>query len=427
MNNPLQSLPLARVTRAFTPGSSPESQNIWNLYIEVFWWGLLFGVAQAFLPVFTIRAGGTNTHVGLLSALPALVSTVFSIPASRLVEREKKPLNVLQISAFLNRFGYFAVGLIPLLVAEGGQANFIVAFVGLLSIANAVALVAFTTMFGRAVPPQARPHVISTRNVLVGIAGIAAAFFGGKFLELIEYPYNYVLLFSLAFAASLLSNYYLSRIRIPAGESKPNNPIRAEPTRSQLFAILRANRRYVHFSLSQFLFHWGVFFAVPLYSIFWVRTLGAGEAWVGTYRMVESATSIIAFPLWAHYTTRHGNRRTLFLASIGMTCYTIITPFIPSPEWIALLSVLGGGASSGFTLALFNELLHISPEQHRSIFAAVFNTTINFAAFVAPLVSTSIISVTPFFSVQTILLIAAAFRAIGVFAIWRGLEIKTTG
>lgn len=427
MNNPLQSLPLERVARALTPGTSPESQNIWNLYVEVFWWGLLFGVAQAFLPVFTLRAGGTNIHVGLLSALPALVSTLFSIPASRLVEREKKPLNVLLISAFLNRFGYFAVGLLPMLVAASSQANLIVAFVGLLSIANAVALVAFTTMFGRAVPPHARPHVISTRNVLVGIAGIGAAFFGGKFLEVIEYPFNYALLFSIAFAASLLSNYYLGRIRLPPIESKAGAVIPKALNSSQIVSILRANRRYVHFSLSQFIFHWGVFFAVPLYSIYWVLTLGAGEAWIGTFRMVESATSIIAFPLWARYTMRHGNRRTLFLASIGMTCYTIITPFIPSPEWIALLSILGGGASSGFSLALFNELLHVSPEQHRSIFAAVFNTTINFAAFLAPLVSTSIIAITPFFAIQTVLLLAAAFRALGVFAIWRGLETKTTG
>lgn len=424
MNNPLQSPRLARVTRAFLPDSSRDAQNIWYLNVEVFWWGMLFSVANAFLAVFTIRAGGTDTHVGLLSALPALVSTLFSIPASRLVERERKPLRVLQISAFLNRLGYFAVGLVPLFIGQG-PANFIVAFVGLLSIANAVSIVAFTTMFGRAVRAEERPHVISTRNVLVGISGIVVAFFGGKFLELVEFPYNYSILFSVAFAASLLSNYYLGRIRLPAVEPPPETSAITQPRGArQVITMLRANQRYVYFALSQFVFHWGVFFAVPLYSIFWVRNLGAGESWVGISRMVESATSIIAFPLWARFVARRGNRRALFISSIGMTCYTIMTPFLPSPEWIAVLSILGGAGSSGFSLALFNELLHVSPEQNRPIFAAVFNTTINFAAFVSPLVSTSLI---PFFGIHAMLFAAAGFRLLGVFSIWRNISRQATG
>jgi MFS family permease len=280
-------------------------------------------------------------------------------------------------------------------------------------------------MFGRAVRAEERPHVISTRNVLVGISGIAVAFFGGKFLELVEFPYNYSILFSVSFAASLLSNYYLGRIRLPATEPPHEaSPITQARSARQVITMLRANQRYVYFALSQFVFHWGVFFAVPLYSIYWVRNLGVGESWVGIYRMVESAASIIAFPLWARFTSRRGNRRTLFVSSVGMTFYTIFTPLSPAPEWIAYLSVLGGASSAGFSLALFNELLHVSPEQDRPIFAAVFNTIINFSAFVSPLVATSLI---PFFGIHAMLFAAAGFRLLGVFSIWRNIARQSTG
>jgi MFS family permease len=172
----------------------------------------------------------------------------------------------------------------------------------------------------------------------------------------------------------------------------------------------------VRFCISELVFHWGVFFAVPLYTIFWVRNLNASEGWIGLYRMAESATTIVVLPFWARFTARRGNRLALFISAAGMTLYTFCTPFVPSIEWIVALSVLGGAASSGFSLALFNELLRVSPEQNRIAHIAAFNTTINFAAFVSPLVSTSLI---PLFGIHAVLLLAAAFRCIGVLGIWR--------
>ena len=177
MRNPI---PIAQFTRAFQPRKSLESQNAWYLYVEVFWWGILFGIAQAFLPVFIIRMGGTDTHVGLLSALPALVVALFSIPGSRLVERETKPHSVLLISVAFLRVVYLGIGLVPLLLLTN-RADAVVALVGLLSIGTAIATVAFTVMFGRAVRPENRPHVVSTRNVLVGIAGTGIAYAGHGF------------------------------------------------------------------------------------------------------------------------------------------------------------------------------------------------------------------------------------------------------
>lgn len=421
MRNPL---PISQFTRAFQPRKTLEAQNAWYLYVEVFWWGILFGIAQAFLPVFTIRLGGTDTHVGLLSALPALVITLFSIPGSRLVERETKPLSVLLISVAFVRIGYLAIGIVPLLLLSN-RADFVVLLFGVLSIGTAIATVAFTVMFGRAVRPEIRPHVVSTRNVLVGIAGTGIAYLGGLFLELVLFPYNYAILFGLGFIASMIGLYYLSRIRLVAADESRKTSAEATPRGAREFiTMLRSQSAFTRFSISQFIFHWGVFFAVPLYSIYWVRNLNASESWIGLYRMVESATTIIAFPIWARFTARRGNRLVLVVSSAGMLLYNIFTPFIPSVEWLLPLSVWGGAFSSGFALALFNELLRVSPEQNRPAFIAAFTATINFAAFVSPLVSTSLI---PFFGIHAILFLGAAFRLLGVIFIWKNLSVQTTG
>jgi TonB family protein len=44
--------------------------------------------------------------------------------------------------------------------------------------------------------------------VWIGITSTLAAFFGGKFLDQILFPINYQILFGIAFAASLMSQYY---------------------------------------------------------------------------------------------------------------------------------------------------------------------------------------------------------------------------
>lgn len=61
--------------RSFKPLPTLDSQNARNLYADIAWFGVLSGISGAFLSVFILRVGGSDFHVGLLSALPALVLT----------------------------------------------------------------------------------------------------------------------------------------------------------------------------------------------------------------------------------------------------------------------------------------------------------------------------------------------------------------
>lgn len=405
-----------RVRDAIKPRQTLESQNAYNLYADIAWYGVLAGIVNTFLAVFIMRVGGTDTHVGLLSSLPALVSIFASIPGSRLVEREKKPLSVLVITAILNRLGYLGIALVSFFFLANA-ADAIVVLVALLTIPGAIANVAFTTMFAQAVPPEKRAHVVAIRNVWIGIVSTITAFAGGKFLDYILFPINYQILFAVAFAGSMLSAYYVSRIRLPEQSTKA--PARAEesPRGARAFiAMLRGSRKFTGFALSSFIFHWGLFFPVPLYSIYWVRVLNASEGWVGVFSMVGSATSIVFYPLWSRLTTHRGNLYTIVLSTIGLALYPLATAFSPAVEWIILVSFLGGVFSSGYGLTFFNRLLQVSPEQHRASYIAGYNTLINVTAFVGPIISALLLSV---FSIHALLLAGAAMRFIGAFLFWR--------
>ncbi len=404
-----------RVVDAFKPRVTLEAQNTWNLYADIAWFGALSGVANAFLAVFVIRAGGSDTHVGLLSALPALIAILASLPGSRLVEREKKPLSVLIVTAFLHRSGYLAIALVPFVLMTN-RADAMVVLVALLTIPGAMANVAFTTMFGKVVARENRAHVVAIRNVWVGITSTIAAFFGGKFLDQVLFPINYQILFGVAFATSLMSQYYLMRIRLPADASAIAVRVRSEPRGARNFVtMLRGNRKFTRFTFASFVFHWGLFFPAPLYSIYWVRVLQASDGWIGSFSMIASATTIVFYPLWGRFTMRRGNHPAVVAATAGLVLYPLITAFAPSVEWILFVSFLGGVFSSGFSLAFFNTLLEVCPEQNRASYIAVYNILVNVAVFLAPILATSL---TLIFGIHAMLLLGAALRALGALVFW---------
>ncbi len=422
MDNSATTLPArikSRVTDAFAPRRSVDAQNAWNLYQDIFWFGVLFAVWQSFLSIYTIRLGGTDTHVGLLSALPALAAIFASIPGSRMVEREKKPLSVMLVTGTLHRVGFLALGLVPSLFVTN-RADWAVALFCLATIPQSVANVAFTTMFARAVKPEDRPRVVSNRNVLIGVSSTATALLGGKFLDLVIFPTNYQLLFALAFLTSLLSIYYLARIRLPAPARAPLPSAQESRGARGFIAMLRAQPAYMRFTFGAFIVHLALFFAIPLYSIYWVRVLHATEGWVGLLMMVQSATSIFAYPIWGRLSTQYGNRTILVVASLGLGMYPFFTALAPSVEWLLPIAFWGGALSPGLVIALFNGLLEVCPEERRASFIAVYNTAINIAAFIAPVVSSSLTSVV---GVQALLFVAAGVRLLGGVSLGQGKQV----
>jgi MFS family permease len=271
-------------------------------------------------------------------------------------------------------------------------------------------------MFAQIVPPEQRASVISIRNVLLGITSMLATLLGGKFLEFFPLPLNYQLLFGLAFVASMASFYHLTRLRVPPPPEK--TPDAVEPIRAErgYFALFRASSRFTRFALASFVFYWGVNLPLPLYSIYWVKNLGASDAWIGLIAMVGSATTIFAYPIFARLSTRYGTRLLLLAATFGLAGYPLFTALTTSVEPLLLISFYGGIFGPAMQLSFFNGLLEVSPAARRPSYIALYNTLINLAAFAAPLIGTALTGV---MDIRLALVIGAVLRVAGGMLFWR--------
>lgn len=396
-----------------------EDHNTRCLYLEDAWFGILSGLASAFLAVYVLRLGGSNTLVGLLTALPALITILWLVPAGRVIEGQPDRLRVIIVTSFLFRLAYFLIALVPLFFSAY-RAEAVVAIIVIGTVPTAMANVAFSSLFADLVPVHRRARVVSVRKFLFSAVTTAAALLGGWFLERVPFPLNFQVIFALGFIASLVSLYYQAQFRLYDIPAQPVTAARAASSFGQrvrgYVAMFRANRAFVRFTLSAFAYHWGLYLTIPLYSIYWVRNLNASDGWIGAFSMVGGATTALAYPFWGQAATKYGTRPILLAAALGGTLYPVLTALSPSVEPILFVSLVGGVVGAGFNLGLFNRMLELASDEHRPSFLAAYSALINVAVFVAPIIGTSLIDR---IGIVSALFLGGALRLLGFLAMTR--------
>ena len=399
--------------RWLAPGEVSPNWNKWNLYRDIAWYGVISGVSGTFTGVFALRLGGSNFLIGLLTSLPALVNVLFQIPAARLIERRRNTRSVILWSGFFMRLPVFLVALVPLFFGRF-QADAVVYITALGTIPAALSNVAFTVMLADVVAPADRAHVVSVRNVLFSAVTTVAVIVAGKALDIINFPLSYQLIFSLSFLASLVSLYYVGRVAIP--DRVPASQTAAGGERVESRPALRtmlAQRGFVRFTLATFLFHWGLYLPIPLYTIYRVRVLDISDGWIGTLSMIETSVTVVTWYIWGKVAEKRGSRFVLLLGALGVCLYPFGTALSTSVYPMLVVVAIAGIVSPGWGLGLFNGLLEVAPADHRATYVAVFNTLMNLTACVAPILG---ITLAGSLGIRPALLIGGVLRLLGFVA-----------
>jgi MFS family permease len=394
-------------------GEVAPQWNYWNLYRDIAWYGVLAAVSSTFVSVYTLRLGGSNLLVGLLTSLPALINVLVQMPAARLIERQHNTRTLLLAAGFLSRLSVFLIALVPVLL-QRWQAGAVVWITALGTIPGAISNLAFTAMMADVVAPQDRAHVVSVRNVLFSAMTTLSVIAAGKALDILPFPFSYQLIFTLAFATSLVSLYYVGRIAIPDHAPVPQPAASDQRTDwRRLLHIVLAQRDYARFTLASFMFHWGLYFPIPLYAIYRVRTLHISEGWIGALAMIESGVTILTWYIWGKVAESRGSRYVLLLGVMGVCFYPFGTALSRSAWPLVFVSALAGIAGPAFNLGIFNGLLEVAPDERRPTYVAVFNVLMNLAACISPLLGTTAAS---WLGIRPALYIGGMLRVAGFLA-----------
>ena len=425
------------MTTVQPPLDQTTSRNIQYLYTEIAFASLLGAVVQSFNSAFAIRLGGSQTLVALLTSIPALVAALLSIPTAQFMQSRKHRRAWMFGVLLVYRIGHGLIALIPLvfgfsglvvsLISPAGIANdslrrlffddhtaelFVIAVIGL-NIPAIMFINPFQAMLGDVIPDHRRPFVISRRAVLWALGIALGSRVIGAFLEHYKdaFPLNYQIIYVIGCLTSLVSSYFLWKIKVPPkyidrntdapGRWKAARPVRtavklSAPIKRMLFNTL--------------IYHTGLTIAVPLFNIHYIRTLNATDDWLGFNALAGNLGFVCGNFLWERLSRRYGLGWTLRVAT-GLTfIFPLGIVLFPNLGAIALLNFLVNLAHPGVDLATFNLMIGMSEPQDRPIIMSWHNTVINTALFVMPLVGAWLASS---ITIPGVLLIAAVARIIG--------------
>lgn len=400
-----------------------HKHNFIHLALDIGWYGVLAGSSLSFLSVYFVRIGADGVQVGLLSALPAVVTLMVALPTAQWLKNLQIDRAVFWSSVAFRLF-YAAWIPLPLLASTQGQIWLALTITFLMSVPGTALAVGFNALFAETVPPEWRGRVAGIRNALLAVSSTLTALLCGYLLETMPFPLGYQIVFLVGFIGALLSSYHLWKIRTTGHESMMEgrngglapsyfhaNPgttrtvgetirhtvgmrylLRLSHVRLPQIDVLRSPFGVVLFCL--FVFHLTQYLAIPVFPLYWVEILDLTDQDISMGNALFYLFVFLGSLLLGRLVDWWKNHRVLAVGAMAMALYPGITALATTREIFFLASVVGGAAWALAGGALANYILEKIPGDNRPNYLAWYtlalNTAILLGAILGPMVARQI-------------------------------------
>ncbi|MEN6478670.1 MAG: MFS transporter, partial [Anaerolineales bacterium] len=373
----------------------------------------VLGAAASFDGAYVVRLGASNRLIGLQASLPALAAALAYLPAARFLEGRKNKTRWLIGSLATVRLMYGLFILWPI-VAMPVAAPLVVATIVVMQLPAVVWATGWSPMLADVVPERARARVLSWRMVLLSAAVGVLTYGFGIWLERASFPANYQWMYGLAIVGGLLSVYMVSRLRLPP-EQAVAPEVHAETQNTSLFAgawqLLKESSNFRHIVINTLVFNSGIWMIGPLYTILFMKDLGASDGWVGLRMALLQVGSLVGYILWRRVTERLGDAKTLLLALPLTATFPLLVAAFPNLNIILILSLWANLVAPGVDLTHNMIFMAELPPRRREMGVALYSMVMNMAAFVMPLIG---VRVAERIGLLPTLVVGGVMRLVGV-------------
>lgn len=439
------------MSASFAHPVRPESptpamrRNFHHLYIDVAAYGFLAGSAVAFIAIYATRLGASSLQIGLITALPALVSLLVTLPAGQWVGRHNLTPAVFWTSIG-QRLLYVLLIPVSLLLAPTLQLWSIILLTLVCSIPGTALAIGFNALLAEAVPPAYRGEVVGRRNALLALTMTASSILSGQLLRLLPIEVGYPLVFAFGSVGAIVSSYHLWRVRLETPRSQrifeglplpdaervskssliPDAPLsrpfamrmllRRPGTASLRVTVAPLRTRYGLFILALFSFHFAQYIPISLFPIFWVREARLSDGTISILNATFYLVMLLASLRLGRLTRRFGNRRLMIMGCFALSAYPLLTGLSQGPTLLFGAALLGGCVWAVLSGALSNRLLEWVPDDNRPTYLALYNLALNAAILGGSLIGSAIADVV---GLRETMFIATALRVAAAVLVLR--------
>ncbi len=413
-----------------------------HLFGDMAWYGLVAGSTIAFLSVYAARLGASALQIGLLTAGPALVNLVFTLPTGAWLRN--RPIGVAVFrSAVAFRFLYLIYALLPLLLAPVVQIEVLVWATLIFTIPGVALAIGFNALFAITVPPEWRGYVAGRRNALISVVYVVTSLLSGFVLNNTSLEVGYTIIFGLGFVGATMSSYHLSRLRdireLPGEEPQRIREMLGDAARpggirggqgigDRTSVALRGFTRgknllrvevlrggYGVVLLALFTFHTAQYMPAALFPLRWVDQLHFNDGQIALGTAVFHSSVLLGSLRFGWLTRKYGSHKLLVAGTGLLSTYPLFTAFMPNLFFYLATSFIGGLAWALAGGALANYLLEKVPPSDRPAHLAWYNLALNGAILLGALLGPLFAGL---FSIQLALVLAFALRLTGSVFIW---------
>lgn len=325
-------------------------------------------ITSTFITPLALALKATNTEIGLLSAAQNLAYTVAQMPGAKLTEFYSRK-SIWMISQLTSKIIFLIpIIFLPFLPLDN-PVMILILIMGLIAFFSGLRTPAWSSLIGDLVPLKIRGRYFGMRNMITGLAGIAATIVTGILVTF----YGFSFIFTLAVILSIISVFFFIRMYEPHLKHvfHYKHEINLNPRGWK--TSLSVNKALVIFTAYLFFMNFATEIAAPFYTVYMLKDLNIGYLSFAILTTIGAVVRIFSFKYWGRLSDKFGSRKILVVTGF-LGCFTPLGWLLVSNVYqIAVLKVFDGFIWAGFDLVIFNYLLDITPANKRPQYVANHN------------------------------------------------------
>lgn len=340
----------------------------------------------SFLPILLARLGASNLQVGLLTTIPNFAGFLLAIPIGHFLQGRRNAVPWYAWGRFVGQLGLAAMGITLVLLPDERAVPVILAIVAVAAVIGSFANFSFYVVMDGLSGPSGRYELMGRRWGIKAAATALSLPVIGFVLSELAFPHNYQLVLLATAIPAAVAFRYTKTFRIPDQVvNEPSEQLAARVRASAFVREVLSERRFLAYVGRHMVFALGLAMAAPLIPLYYVRELGASDAWIGLIGTAHATLTMAGYFLWRAPARRRGASAVLVPSTIGAALFPLVLGVTRNE--IAVMGFVGVYAFclAGIELALFDALLRAVPAGKAVRYAAFDQGAGNFAGMTGPI------------------------------------------
>ena len=317
------------------------------------------GLTTSFLTPFAVALNASVNLIAALTYFPQLMGAFMQLFATKLVEIIKDRRKILVFSSCIHAILWVPLLLIPYLTPK--YKFLLIIYVAFQTIIAQLMNPIGNSLLGDLVSKYERGRFFGVKNRAVGAISFIAALAAGLMLSHFSpiHPFlGFTILFTIAFAARLLSALFKSMMHNPLSDF-------AHEDKFSIFDFVKRmdKTNYGHFVIYIVLFKFAVNIASPFFAVYMLKNLGFTYLQFTVIIASELIASFLTMGFWGRLIDNRGTKFVLYAS--GM-----LTPLIPffwlfsnNFHYLIIVEIFSGISWAGFNLSSSNFIFDsVKPE-----------------------------------------------------------------